>query len=50
MTDWHNNSLIHRFDKLADEADASTAFQHKEVILPLLGIILFISGLFVKSD
>ncbi|MGW9127674.1 hypothetical protein ACWGPW_22045 [Paenibacillus chitinolyticus] len=27
MTHWRNNSLIHRFDNLAEEADASTAFQ-----------------------
>jgi len=27
MTHWRNNSLIHRFDKLTDEADTSTAFQ-----------------------
>ncbi|EGL18102.1 MULTISPECIES: hypothetical protein [unclassified Paenibacillus] len=27
MTHWHNNSLIHRFDNLADEADTSTVFQ-----------------------
>ncbi|MEC0246526.1 hypothetical protein P4H65_12080 [Paenibacillus chitinolyticus] len=27
MTHWSNNSLIHRFDKLADKADTSTIFQ-----------------------
>ncbi|WP_405081763.1 hypothetical protein ACI48J_03815 [Paenibacillus chitinolyticus] len=27
MTHWRNNSLIHRFDKLADEADTITVFQ-----------------------
>ncbi|MGX4587617.1 hypothetical protein [Paenibacillus chitinolyticus] len=27
MTHWRNNSLIHRFDKLADEADTTTIFQ-----------------------
>lgn len=27
MTHWCNNSLIHRFDNLADEADRSTVFR-----------------------
>ncbi|MEY9096508.1 hypothetical protein [Paenibacillus sp. RC84] len=27
MTHWRNNSLICRFDNLADEADTSTVFQ-----------------------
>ncbi|MFE6800026.1 hypothetical protein [Paenibacillus chitinolyticus] len=27
MTHWRNNFLIHRFDKLADEADTSIVFQ-----------------------
>ncbi|MFB7816394.1 hypothetical protein ACFC0X_19720 [Paenibacillus chitinolyticus] len=27
MTHWRNNSLIYRFDNLADEADTTTVFQ-----------------------
>ncbi|MCY9592998.1 hypothetical protein PC41400_27100 [Paenibacillus chitinolyticus] len=37
---WRNNSLIHRFDKLADEADTSMVFQPMTEQLSILEIEL----------